>query len=87
MKELVWDKDFINKIICGDVLIELKKFPDESIDMVITSPPYYGLRNYCVEGQLGLESIFDCGKSGKMKLKKNLTKKERNYVLRELGLL
>ena len=35
-----------NKIIQGDVLQELRKLPDESIDMVMTSPPYYGLRNY-----------------------------------------
>jgi len=48
-----------NKIICGDVLSELKKFPTESIDCVITSPPYYGLRNYHVEGQIGLEETFE----------------------------
>ena len=30
----------VNKIICGDALLELKKFPDECIDCVITSPPY-----------------------------------------------
>ena len=71
----------------GDALTVLRKMPDELVDCCITSPPYYGLRNYGVDGQIGLESIFDCGKSGKMKLKKNLTKKERNYVLRELGLL
>jgi site-specific DNA-methyltransferase (adenine-specific) len=29
-----------NKILCGDVLEELKKIPDESIDLVVTSPPY-----------------------------------------------
>ena len=48
-----------NQIICGDALTELKKLPDESIDLVITSPPYYGLRNYGVEGQLGLEKTFE----------------------------
>jgi len=48
----------INKILHGDCLEELKKLPDESIDMVITSPPYYGLRNYGVEGQIGLEETF-----------------------------
>jgi len=32
-----------NTIICGDVLAELQKFPDESIDCIITSPPYWGL--------------------------------------------
>ena len=48
-----------NKIIQGDSLTELKKFPDESIDMVITSPPYYALRNYGVDGQIGLEPTFE----------------------------
>jgi len=45
----------INTIICGDSLTELKKLPDESIDCCITSPPYWGLRDYGVSGQLGLE--------------------------------
>jgi DNA methylase. len=30
----------------GNVLDELKKIPDNSVDCIITSPPYYGLRNY-----------------------------------------
>jgi DNA modification methylase len=41
-----WSKDFINKVICGDALEIMKLMPDESIDMTITSPPYYGLRDY-----------------------------------------
>ncbi len=32
--------DFINKIICGDSIDIMKKMPDESVDLVITSPPY-----------------------------------------------
>jgi len=36
----------INKIIWGDALTTLKKFPSESVDCVITSPPYWGLRYY-----------------------------------------
>jgi DNA modification methylase len=47
--------NFLNKIICGDALSELKKMPNESVDCVITSPPYYGLRDYGVSGQIGLE--------------------------------
>ncbi|MCK5127955.1 MAG: site-specific DNA-methyltransferase [candidate division Zixibacteria bacterium] len=47
-----WPEDFINKIICGDNLSVMKKMPDESIDMAITSPPYWGLRDY------GFEQIF-----------------------------
>ena len=35
-----------NKIICGDALQVLKEMPDESIDCVMTSPPYWALRDY-----------------------------------------
>ena len=39
----------------GDALQVLKNIPDESINMCVTSPPYYALRDYGVEGQIGLE--------------------------------
>ena len=35
-----WPEDFINKIICGDCLEVMRDIPDESIDLIITSPPY-----------------------------------------------
>ncbi|MCH8915698.1 MAG: site-specific DNA-methyltransferase [Thaumarchaeota archaeon] len=37
---------------------KLPEIPDESIDCIISSPPYWGLRDYGVEGQLGLEPDF-----------------------------
>ena len=43
------------KILPGDVLDRLKDLDDESVHCVVTSPPYYGLRDYGVEGQIGLE--------------------------------
>ncbi len=46
----------INKIYLGSALDVLKTFPNESIDCVVTSPPYWSLRDYGVDGQLGLES-------------------------------
>lgn len=46
----------INKIYQGNALEILKTFPDESVHCCVTSPPYWGLRDYGVEGQLGLES-------------------------------
>jgi DNA modification methylase len=49
---------FINQIICGDAQQVLQKLPDESIDCVVTSPPYWALRDYGVKGQLGLEPRF-----------------------------
>lgn len=44
-----------NIIYHGNCLKVLKTLPDNSIDCCVTSPPYYGLRNYGVEGQIGLE--------------------------------
>ena len=35
-----------NKIICGDTFKILKSFPDNSIDCIVTSPPYWNLRDY-----------------------------------------
>jgi|SRR5581483_2466952 len=49
---------FLNKIISGDACQVLRKIPDESIDCVVTSPPYFRLRDYGVSGQIGLERSF-----------------------------
>ena len=51
-------EEYKNKILQGDCLEVLKTLPDESIDMVMTSPPYWALRDYGVDGQLGLEPTF-----------------------------
>lgn len=45
-----------NIIIIADALEALKGLSDNTIDCCITSPPYYGLRDYEVAGQIGLES-------------------------------
>ena len=45
----------LNKIYCGDATVVLRGFPDSSVDCVVTSPPYFGLQNYGVDGQIGLE--------------------------------
>ena len=49
----------IKKLMLGDCIKKLKKLPDESIHCVVTSPPYYGLRDYGHEGQIGLEQTPD----------------------------
>jgi len=48
-----------NIILQGDALTKLKELPEKSINMCMTSPPYWALRDYGVEGQLGLEPTFD----------------------------
>jgi site-specific DNA-methyltransferase (adenine-specific) len=48
-----------NRIITGDATAELRRLPGSSVDMVLTSPPYFRLRNYQVTGQLGQEAHVD----------------------------
>lgn len=43
------------RILIGDVRARLAELPDASVHMVCTSPPYYGLRDYGVACQIGLE--------------------------------
>ena len=47
------------KIILGDALSVLKTLDDESIQCCVTSPPYWGVRDYKTDGQLGLEITPD----------------------------
>ena len=44
------------RLICADVFEGLARLPDESVHCVITSPPYWRLRDYGTDGQLGLEA-------------------------------
>lgn len=46
-------------ILQGDCIEMMKTMEDESVDCVVTSPPYWGLRDYGVEGQIGLEPTLD----------------------------
>lgn len=46
-------------IVQGDALDVLRALPDESIACCVTSPPYWGLRDYGVAGQIGLETTPD----------------------------
>lgn len=44
-----------HQILIGDCLELLRGMPDKSVQCCVTSPPYYGLRDYGVDGQIGLE--------------------------------
>ena len=52
-------EDITNKILQGDTLEILKNIPSNSIDMCITSPPYYNLRDYEIDGQIGMEENYE----------------------------
>jgi len=43
------------RILTGDCREVLRTLPDQSVHCVVTSPPYFGLRDYGVDGQMGLE--------------------------------
>jgi len=47
------------EMIEGDALASLRTLPDQSVNCIVTSPPYFGLRDYGVEGQMGLEPTPD----------------------------
>jgi len=63
---------FTNKIIHGDALKTLKKIEGESIDCVITSPPYWALRCYL---------------PNEVKMKEGLSEEKKKEIERELTLL
>lgn len=42
-------------ILCADAAAGLKTLPPKSVQMCVTSPPYYGLRDYGADGQIGVE--------------------------------
>ena len=42
-------------ILCADAAAGLKPLPQKSVQMCVTSPPYYGLRDYGADGQIGVE--------------------------------
>jgi DNA modification methylase len=44
------------RILIGDCRDRLRTLPAESVNCIVTSPPYFGLRDYGVDGQLGLEA-------------------------------
>ena len=47
------------RILVGDCLERLRTLPEESVHCVVTSPPYWGLRDYGVAGAIGLERTLD----------------------------
>ena len=44
-----------HRVLIGDCIESMRTLPDKSVQMCVTSPPYYGLRDYGVDGQIGLE--------------------------------
>ena len=70
------------RILVGDCRERLAELPDESVHCCVTSPPYYGLRDYGVDGQLGLEESPDAYVAGLVEVFREVRR-----VLRDDGTL
>ncbi len=55
MTEMIVYQDQAVQLLQGDVMAVLKTLPDNYVQTVVTSPPYWGLRDYGTDGQIGLE--------------------------------
>lgn len=55
----IFKNNAVATVMVGDCLAALSSMPDRSVNCCITSPPYYGLRDYGVDGQIGLEESPD----------------------------
>jgi len=65
-------------ILIGDVLEKLKELPDESVQCVVTSPPYFGLRDYGTAKWAG--GILDCQHKVGRATRGGLTEFQKNNV-------
>lgn len=70
------------RILIGDARERLKELPDQSVHCCVTSPPYFGLRDYGCEGQMGLEATPDAFVAGMVELFREVRR-----VLRDDGTL
>lgn len=60
MRVALHHRDAWGELWQGDVLDFLRSWPADSVHCIVTSPPYWGLRDYGAAGQHGLEDLHDC---------------------------
>src|SRR5258706_12346770 len=54
----LYTKELPVQILCGDVRQKLKEIPDNTFHTCVTSPPYWGMRDYNHNGQIGAEDTL-----------------------------
>ncbi|MFJ4990027.1 DNA methyltransferase [Streptomyces sp. NPDC088732] len=52
----VYFDDGTVRLLLGDAIEQMRTLSDGSVNCIVTSPPYYGLRDYGTQGQYGLEA-------------------------------
>jgi len=72
-------------LLCGDCSDVMKEIPDESIDCVVTSPPYDDLRYYSAKGEKELENIWNFEKFKKVAKELYRTAKKGGVVVWVVG--
>ena len=70
----------LNKVYCGDSEQVLKEIDDETIDLVVTSPPYSNLRHYNNSLTEWNNEKFDAKDKGKNKYYSNIKKKMKENL-------
>lgn len=60
------------QVLIGDATTRLRELPEASVDCVITSPPYYAMRDYGHKGQLGAEADVDAWAEGVVRICREL---------------
>jgi len=66
----------LNRILCGNCLEVMRRFPNECIDMVIFSPPYYGLRDY---GEAA-KTVWNSNKNCEHEWSEDMIQKQRGHA-------
>lgn len=51
-----WPEEHLNRVIQGDSLEVMRELPDECVALAVTSPPYWNVKDYEMEGQIGQTS-------------------------------
>lgn len=86
-----YPEDFINKIICGDCLEVIKDIPDNSIDLIWFSPPYWNLHNYSgSDNEIGYGQLLGEYIESLKKLSdesKRILKESGNFVINIMDLV
>jgi len=59
MEEIELPEDNYPKVLIGDVIEQLRRIPEDSVDTIVTSPPYWKQRDYGKDGQLGQEETSE----------------------------
>jgi len=75
----------VTRIFVGDCVESMRSLPDASVQCCVTSPPYWGLRDYGCEGQLGLEQTPEEYLAGMVRVFREVRRVLRDAILCEFS--